>query len=193
MRFVTSSQRGLLLVSLVGLLVIAACGTSTTASTTSSPSSASATTGTGATTITASTSLCKLLSLSQVGAVLGGTVTTLNSNITTSGAFKAVNCTYLGPAQRLDAEISYEFSPNGQASYAADKKDDASRGETETNLTGLGDAAFWAVAGRLPHTLQVSVLKGNVLMLMTLGGLNPDGSTMLNGAIGLANAALPSI
>jgi hypothetical protein len=92
----------------------------------------------------------------------------------------------------VGAEISYLFTSNGQAAFAANKADDASRGETETTLSGLGDAAFWAISPTHRNTLQLTAQKGNVLLVMTLGGA-ANGSTMVNGAIGLANKALPAL
>jgi hypothetical protein len=41
--------------------------------------------------------------------------------------------------------------------------------------------------------LQLTALKGDVLLVMTLGGAGANGSMMVNGAIGLANKALPSL
>ena len=197
MRFTTNAQRGMLPLSLAVALFVSACSTTTASTLGPSPKtptvSASAT---APTTVTATTALCDLMSLSQVGGVVGGTLTLLERGATTANGNTAVNCTYLptqGNGERLAGEISYLFSPSGPASYAANKKDDASRGETETDLSGLGDAAFWAVAAKNPNTLQLSVLKGNVLLIMTLLGANPDGSTMLNGTISLAKLALPSI
>jgi hypothetical protein len=201
MRFMTRSQCGLLLVSLVATLFLAACGGSNAATT----GTATATSATGATdtptaaaasTVTASTSLCDLMSKSAVSSVVGGTIGSVNRNKTTAAdGSTSVNCTYL-PASGgtpVDAEISYLFTSNGQAAYSANKADDSSRGETETDISGLGDAAFWAVSAAHKNVLQVSVLKGNVLLIMTLGGAGADGSTMLNGAEGLARQALPSI
>jgi len=135
------------------------------------------------------------MSLSQVGAVVGGTLSTLQRGVTMLNGDTAVNCTYLplqGSGEHLAGEISYLFSTNGPTSYAADKKDQASRGEHETDLSGLGDAAFWAASAKNPTTLQLSVLKGNVLLIMTLLGASPA-AAMLNGAISLAQLALPSI
>jgi hypothetical protein len=194
-----SPRRGLLFVCMA-MFAMAACGT-TTASTTGTPaatgtastsSTTSTTSTTSTSTVTASTALCDLMSLSQVSAVVGATLSMLNRTVTMAGSSTAVNCTYLPSGVHVAAEISYLFSQNGQASYAADKQDQASRGEQETSISGLGDAAFWAVAAKDKGTLQLSVLKGNVLLIMTLLGTNPDGSSMLNGAIALARQALPS-
>lgn len=198
MRFMTNSPRGMLLLSLATVLFVAACGTST-ASTPTTPTTASTAPTTGATAIpttAANTSLCDLMPPSQVSGVVGGTISTIERGITKANGNTAVNCTYLplqGSGTRVAGEISYLFSRNGSASYAANKQDDATRGEQETNLSGLGDAAFWAVAAKNKGTLQLSVLKGNVLLIMTLLGTNPDGSSMLNGAIALARLALPSL
>lgn len=198
MRITTHAQRrGMLLLCLAILPLVAACGAATTATGGSSttPGAATATVAPAAT-VTASTALCNQMSLSQVGAVVGGTLTILERGVSKKNGNTAVNCTYLptpGNGERLVGQISYLFSPNGQAAFAANKQDDASRHETETTLNGLGDAAFWAVSASDPGTLQLSVLKGNVLLIMTLLGVNPNGSSMLNGAIGLARLALPAM
>jgi len=202
MRSVASSLRGFPLIALAGalliVLVVAACG-STTTSSGGGGGSSTATPATGATvaaTVSANTSLCNTMSLQAVGKVVGGTIALLEKGVSTKGADTAVNCTYLPnpvSGQRIVGQISYLFSPSGPAAYAANRADDTTRGETETTLSGLGDAAFWAVAAKDPGTLQLSVLKGNVLLIMTLLGTNPDGSSMLNGAISLARGALPSM
>lgn len=203
MRSVTSPPRGFPVIALAGALliglVVAACGSTTTSSGGGGGGSATMTATTGATvaaTVTANTALCNTMTLQAVGNVVGGTVTILEKGAFTKGTETAVNCTFLpNPAsgQRIAGEISYLFSQNGPAAYAANRADDSSRAETETTLSGLGDAAFWAVSARNPGTLQLSVLKGNVLLIMTLLGTNPNGSSMLNGAIGLARGALPSM
>ncbi len=200
MPFITSYQRGMFFILLAVLLSLAACG-STTAAKVSTSTPVSTVSATTATTVTGTnakptTALCNLMSLSQVSGVVGGTLSTLTSTITMSNGNTAVNCTYLptqGNGAHLAGEISYLFSTNGSTSYAAAKSDQTSRGETETDLSGLGDAAFWAVAAKNVGTLQLTVLKGNVILEMTLLGANPDGSSMLNGAIALAKLALPSI
>lgn len=198
MRSMTGSQRGMLLLSLAAALFMAACGGSSAATTGTATSSATGTTATptaaAASTVTASTSLCDLMSLSAVSNVVGGTIGSLTRNVTKAAdGSTSVNCTYLPSGVPVDAEISYFFTSNGQAAYAANKADDASRGETESAISGLGDAAFWAVSAAHKNVLQVSVLKANVLLIMTLGGAGADGSTMLNGAEGLARLALPSL
>jgi hypothetical protein len=199
MRLFSSPHRGMLVVLGGALLLLAACGTSTASSPGSSATSGSSTPppppgATAVPTAPVSTTLCSLMSQSQVGTVLGGTISTVQSNKTTANGETSINCTYLpsGNAVHIAAEISYLFSANGQASYAANKHDDASRQEQETDLSGLGDAAFWAVKSADPNTLQLSVLKGNVLLVMTLLGTGLA-SSMLIGAIALAKSALPSI
>ncbi len=199
MRFTATFPRWLLLTSLPTLLLLSACGGSS-AATTATPgpgtatSAATATNGTSPT-VTASTSLCDLMSLAAMSAVLGGTVGNIvRAKTTAADGSTAVNCTYLpSGGAHVDAEISYLFTSNGATAYAKDKADDASRGEKETDLSGLGDAAFWAISPAHANTLQLTAQKGNVLLVMTLGGAGVDGSTMLSGATNLARQALPSI
>ncbi len=204
------SQRGLLLLALAAALFLAACGGSSAVTTgtatapaapgaTATPTTPGATatpTAPAASTVIASTRLCDLLAVSAVSSVVGGTLGSLQRNVTmaTDGS-TAVNCTYLpsGGGVPVDGEISYLFTSNGPSAYAKNTADDAARGETETAISGLGDAAFWAVSGTHKNVLQLSALTGNVLLLMTLGGAGADGSTMLNGAEGLARQALPAL
>ena len=193
MRFMTRLQRGLLVAAAALLLV--ACGGPSATTSTGGPGAPTATTSSSST-VTASTSLCDLLSLGDVSAVVGGTDSSIVRNKTQAAdGSMAVTCTYLPGAggAHVGAEISYLFTSNGQAAFAANKADDASRGEAETTLSGVGDAAFWATSPTHRNTLQLTAQKGNVLLVMTLGGAGANGSTMVNGAIGLANKALPSL
>ncbi len=198
MRFLMQSRRVALALALTPILLLAACGAPTSSLTSSPVAGATASHATGSTgsTITANTGLYDLMPFGQVSAVVGATISKVARSITTGNGEKAANCTYLpatGSGTHVAAEISYLFATNGSSAYATNKQDDASRGETETDLSGLGDSAFWAVKASNVGTLQLSVLTGNVLLVMTLLGVNPDGSSMLSGAEGLARQALPSL
>jgi hypothetical protein len=196
MEFMAGFRRMGLAASLVVLACLAACGSSSASSSGTSTSSSPSGSSTSTSAVVANTTLCDLMSKSQVSAVVGGTISMVTKTKMTSGTSTTVNCTFLpasGSGLRIVGQISYLFSSDGRTSYAADQADDTSRGAVLTSISGLGDAAFWDVSPKEPYTMQLSMLKGNILLVMTLLGTNADGSTMLNGAEGLARDALPSL
>src|SRR5689334_9591509 len=95
MRFMTRSQRGWLPLAAAALLLLAACGGPSATTSTGGPGAPTATTASSST-VSASTSLCDLLSLGDVSAVVGGTDSSIARNKTTAAdGSTSVNCTYL--------------------------------------------------------------------------------------------------
>src|SRR5579862_707452 len=90
-RFKTGSQSGAIFLALIAVFFVAGCGSTTPAAKGTTTTTRSAT-ATPVVTVTANTSLCDLMSLSQVGAVVGGTLSILERNVTKNGTENAANC-----------------------------------------------------------------------------------------------------
>ncbi|MHB8596448.1 MAG: hypothetical protein ACYDER_06515 [Ktedonobacteraceae bacterium] len=183
--------------AIAALFLLAACGGSTT--TTGSSSTPTATTGssTAATTpttaaitpttpTTTGSSSCSLVTATQAGTILGGTVQT-QSNSVTIGTTQATGCGYssnqgstasLAVVAATDATTAHStFTQLQQASQGTS-------GSQYQTVSGLGDAAF--TNGKILY-----VLKGNSIMIITV--VTTDTTKTLPDEKLFAQAALPKV
>jgi hypothetical protein len=141
------------------------------------------------TTPKADASLCTIISLAEFSQVLGSPVTTLTSGVThTPAAQEVVTCAYLPPSSPgYGGAIDFALSSNGPACYARDKQEEQDLLTSETDVSGIGDAAFWGTETSSPEALEFDMLKGNWVVGIVIDGSAPSGSAYLTGAEQMAN------
>jgi hypothetical protein len=133
---------------------------------------------------TADATLCNIISLAEFSQVLGSPVTTLVPGVGhTPAAQEVVTCAYLPPSSPgHGGAIDFALSGNGAAYYAKLKQEEQSLLSAETDVTGIGDAAFWGTESLSPEALDFDLVKGNWVVGMVIDGSAPSGSAYLAGA-----------
>jgi hypothetical protein len=138
---------------------------------------------------TADTSLCNIISVAEFSQAVGGGVTSEKTGKTTlpSGTV-LVSCAYL--PSRLPGSgggIFFAVTSDGPTYYAQVKQQEIDAGLTSLNeLSGVGDAAWWGTDKTAADTLNLDMLKGNVVVGISMNGTAADGSTYLPGAVQMA-------
>ncbi len=135
----------------------------------------------------ADTSLCNLISSQKFYSIVKGPVGSLHADLGTVSGFQEVNCTYK-PASLPGAggAITYLFTNDGAAYFAKVQQGDQSVYNSETALSGVGDAAFWGTQQGSPDAFELNMRKGNVVVNILMDGSAPDGSVYLSGATQIA-------
>jgi hypothetical protein len=131
----------------------------------------------------ADTSLCNLISPQEFFAVVKGPVGSVQAALGTASGFQEVSCTYKPPTlPGAGGALTYLFTNDGAAYFAKVQQGDQSVYNSETVVTGLGDAAFWGTQTGSPDAFELNMRKGNVVVNILMDGSAPDGSVYLAGA-----------
>jgi hypothetical protein len=131
----------------------------------------------------ADTSLCNLISTQEFYSVVKAPVGSLHADIGTVSGFQEVNCTYKPPSlPGAGGAITYLFTNDGAAYFAKVQLGDQSVYNSETVVSGIGDAAFWGTQQGAPDAFELNMRKGNVVINILMDGSASDGSAYLSGA-----------
>jgi hypothetical protein len=184
---------------MLAVLLLAGCAIGG-GGTTSSGSTPTATTGSGITAVTptsgvggltptiTTSSTCSLVTANQAGTILGGTVQTRSSTVTTGvGTTNANACVYTssqGPNATL-AVVTTSDATIAQTTFSElQQTTKISAGSKYQDVTGLGDGAF-------TNGATLYVLKGKTLMIITV--TNSDLTKVLPQEKQFAQDALPQV
>ncbi len=177
-----------LLIVCAALAVLAACssGGSTTSGGTPSASATAS--------VKADASLCSIIAPSDFFAAVGGPVGKENSNVSTIRGNQVVDCAYL-PSNLPGAggSISFVFASDATTYYSQFKQEEQDLLNGETDLSGLGDAAYWGTQTNSPDAFELTVRKGNVVVNILMDGAVDDGSVYLNSAKQFASTILTHV
>jgi hypothetical protein len=187
LRVASAARRAAALIVCAALAVLAACASGGSASVGSASPTSSASAG-GA---KADTSLCDIIAPKDFYAAVGGPVGKQNSTISTVAGSQVVNCAYL-PAGLPGAGglISFVFTGDGATYYTHMKLDEQGQLNSENDLSGLGDAAYWGTQSGSPDIFELKMRKGNVVVAIEMDGSAQDGSTYLDSAKQFAQTIL---
>ncbi len=175
--------------AIVALFLLAACGGSSSTPTATAGSSTVAVTPTTAaiTPTTAGSSSCSLVTATQAGTILGGTVQT-QSNSVTIGTTKATGCAYTssqgGSAASLEVVSATDSTTAHSTFTQLQQASQGTGGSQYQTVSGLGDAAF--TNGKILY-----VLKGKTIMIVTVTAT--DSTKALSEEKQFAQAALPKV
>jgi hypothetical protein len=181
--------------AITALFMLAACGGST--ATTGSSSTPTATAGgstvaatpttAAITPTTTGSSSCSLVTATQAGTILGGTVKT-QSNSVTIGTTQATGCAYtssLGGSSASLEVVSATDSTTAHSTFTQlQQASQGTSGSQYQTVSGLGDAAF--TNGKILY-----VLKGKTIMIVTVTAT--DSTKALSEEKQFAQAALPKV
>ncbi len=181
------------------LAVLLLAGCSFGGGTTGSGSTPTATTGSGSTGITPTTGLgvtptittsttCNIVTTAQASTILGGTVQTQSSTVSTGiGTENANTCTYTS-SQGGVASLGVVSTTNATTAQTAFSElqqiTKTTAGTKYQDVTGLGDGAF-------TNGTTLYVLKGKTLLLVTV--VNSDSTKVLPQEKQFALDALPNV